>query len=68
MELFAIPDDGEGIAANPVAGGFNHRQRHRGGDSRINGVAAQLQHLHPRLRRQRLRGGNRVMAHHRRAS
>ena len=68
MKLFTVPDDGKGVAADPVAGRLNYRQRHRGGNGCIDGIAAQLQHLHPRLRRQRLRRGNRVMAQHRRTA
>ena len=68
VQLFTVPDDGKGVAADPVAGRLNHRQRHRGGNGRIDGIPAQLQHLHACLSRQRLRCRNRVMAQHRRAS
>ncbi len=65
---FAIPDDGEGIT-NPLPGGFNHRQR-------LLAVATAASTALPPScsassfppARQRLRGGYRVMAHHRRAS
>ena len=68
MQFFAVPDDGEGVAADTAAGRLHDRQRDRRGDGGIHGVSALLQHTHPRLRRQRLGGGDGVMAHHRRAS
>ena len=42
MKLFTVPDDGKGVAADPVAGRLNHRQRHRGGNGCIDGIAAQF--------------------------
>ena len=68
VKFFTVPDDGKGVAADAVAGRLNNGQRHGGGNGRIDGVATQLQHFHSRLRRQRLRSGNGVVAHHRRAA
>ena len=68
VQLFTVPDDSKGVAADAVAGRLDHRQRHGGGYGRIHGIPAQLQHLHSRLRRQRLRSGNSVMAQHRRTA
>ena len=67
MQPTAVPDDGEGVAADAVAGRLQHRQRHGGGDRRVHRVAALQQHTQTRLRRQRLRSGHRVAAHHRHA-
>ena len=68
VQLFTVPDDSKGVAADAVAGRLDHRQRHGGGYGRINGIPPQLQHLHSRLRRQRLRRRNGIMAQHRRAA
>ncbi|MNL32864.1 hypothetical protein D3C87_1547420 [compost metagenome] len=68
MQFFTVPDDGKRIAANSVTGRLNDGERHGGCNRRVNGIAAELQHAHPSLRRQRLRGGDRIVPHHRRAS
>ncbi len=67
LQLRAVPDDGEAVAAEPVAGRLDQRQHHGGGDDGVDRVAAAPHHLQPGLRRERLRGGNHVAAHHRRS-
>ena len=51
-----VVDNGEKIAADPVAGGFHQAQRGIGGDCRIDRAAAVLEHIERDLRRQRMRG------------
>ena len=67
LQGLAVPNDGEGIAADAATGGFDHGQHHGGGDGGINGVAALTQHVQPGLCGQGLGAGDHVVAHHRRA-
>ena len=67
VQLLAVPQDGEGIAADAAAGGLHHRQRHRGGHGGVHRIAAGQQHAQAGLRRQRVRGADHVAPQHRRA-
>ncbi len=57
VQFALVPDQCEGIATDTIGGRLNDGQRSSGGDCRINGIAAGLQHRQPGLRSQRLRGG-----------
>ncbi len=61
----AVPDHGEGVAAQAVARGLDHRESRGRCDGRIHRVAALKQHPKTRLGRQRLRRGDSVFGHHR---
>ena len=68
MQSFTVPDQCECVATDPVRGGLQHRQRHGGRHSGVDGIAALAQHLQASLRRKRLRGSNdTVHGHHRHA-
>ena len=54
-ELAAGPQDREQIGAEPVAAGLDDRQRDRGGERRVDRVAALGEHRDARLRGERLR-------------
>ena len=62
VQLVLDPDQGEGVAADGAAGGFDHGQRGGGGDGGVNGVAAGTQHGDAGLGSQRLRGGDHAVA------
>ena len=58
MQAAAVPDQGEGVAADAVGGGLDDGEGDRGGDGGVYRVAAKLQHLQAGLRRQGLAGGD----------
>ena len=60
VQLLAVPDDGEGIAADAVAGRLDDGQGDRGRKGRIDRIAAARQHLQTRLGGERLRGGHHI--------
>ena len=57
-----VPDDGEKITADTIAGGFHQAQGGVGGDGRIDGVAALPQDLQSDLRGEGLAGGRHGVA------
>ena len=58
MQLAAMPNQGESVAANTVGRRLEHRQGRCGGNRRIDRITAGLQHLEAGLRGQWLRGGH----------
>ncbi len=60
VERLPVPEDRKGVAADPVAGRLDDRQRDRRRHRRVDRVAAAQEHPEPRLRRQRLRGRDHV--------
>ena len=64
VQFLAVPEDGEGVAAEAAAGRLDHGQRHGGGKRRVDGVAALRQHGEAGLSRERLRGRDDVVAEH----
>ena len=67
VQLIAVPDDREGIAADSVHGRLDDRQRDRRGDGRIDRIAAARQHREARLSGQRLRRCHDIGGKHRHA-
>ena len=67
VQPFAVPQDGEGVAADPVHARLHHRQRDRSGQRRIDRVAAARQHQRPGRGSQRLRGADHVARQQRHA-
>src|SRR6185295_876037 len=67
VQLLAIPQNAERIAANTVAGRLDNRQRDRRRKYRVNGVAAFEHHAQPGLRRERLGGRDHIAREHRHA-
>ena len=65
MQLLAVPQDAEGVAAQAIADRFADRHGRRRRHGGIDRVAALLQHAKARLRRQRVRGGDHVAGEHR---
>ena len=65
VQLLAIPQDGEGVAAKPVADRLADRHRGGGGNGGIHCVAALPHHSQSGLRRQRMRSGADVACQHR---
>jgi hypothetical protein len=47
VELVAVPQDGERIAADTIAGRFYNRERDCSGDYRVRGVTALYNMLNP---------------------
>ncbi|CFP66945.1 hypothetical protein [Bordetella pertussis] len=58
MQLPAIPDDGEAVAAQSTGHRLDQHDGRRRRDGRIDRVAALEQHTQAGLRRQRVRGGH----------
>ena len=67
MQLLAVPDDGETVAAQAAGNRLDQHDGGRGGDGRVHGVAALEQHAQSGLRRQRVRGGHHVAGEQRNA-
>ena len=61
MQFASVPDERVGIRADTVRHRFDQRQRDRGGEDRVHRVAAGGEHLQPRLRGERLGGGDHVL-------
>ena len=53
-----VPDDGEQVAADAARHRLHEAHRGVGGDGRVDGVAAVLQHVEPDLRGERVAGGD----------
>ena len=64
VQLLAVPQDAEGVAAQAVADGLADGHGGGAGHGGIDRVATLLQHAQPRLRRQRVRGGDHVAREH----
>ena len=54
VQAGGIPNDGKGVAADAVHGGFDNGQADRGGDGRVHGIAAATQDLKAGLGGERL--------------
>ncbi len=67
VQLLAVPQDAERVAADAVARRLDHGQRDRGRERRIDGVPPFQQHAQARLRCKRLRGRDDVAREHRHA-
>ena len=67
MQAVAVPDQAERIRPEAVADRLDDGHRGRGGDRRVDRVAASLQHAQARLRGQRMRGRDDVAAEDRQA-
>ena len=67
VQLLAVPQDAERVAADAVARRLDDGQRDGGCERRIDGIAAFQQHPEPRLRGERLRCGDHVARKHRHA-
>ena len=67
-ELAAVPDNGEQVAADPVAARLDDRQCNRGRQRGVDRVATGAQHGQPSLRRERLRGRDDIACKDRRAA
>ena len=65
MELCAVPDDGEGVGADAVAGGFDDSERDGSGDRRVNSVSAGEEHAQAGLGGEWLRGRDDVFGEYR---
>ncbi len=65
VQLFSVPDDRVGVRADAVRDRLYERQRDGRGEDRIHRGAARGEHLQPRLRRERLRGGHDIAREHR---
>ena len=61
MQLAPVPDERVGIRADAVRHRLDQRQRDRGSEDRVHRVAAGGEHLQPRLRGERLGGGDDVL-------
>ena len=61
---FRFVNDGEEIAAQSIARGFDQAKHRVRGDRRVHGVAAELQDLCARLRSEGLAGGDDPKAGH----
>ena len=61
MQLAPVPDERVGIRADAVRHRLDQRQCDRGGEDRVHRVAAGGEHLQPRLRGERLGGGDDVL-------
>jgi hypothetical protein len=62
----AVPNQRIQVAADSVHDRLDHRQRDRGGQRGIDGIAAGVQHREAGLRRERLRRRHHVVRQHRR--
>ena len=62
VQLLAVPDDRVRVRADAVRHRLDQRQRDRGGEDRVDRVAACGEHLQARLRGERLRRGDDVLA------
>src|SRR5262249_10524164 len=61
VELSPVPDEHIGIRTDAIRHRLNQRQRDRGGEDRVHRGAAGGEHLQPRLRGERLGGGDDVL-------